>query len=317
MSIPEVYTRRQLNALYRSIPLKDTTFRLLRKYFSAASNLYGVIPLRKIYEIIDSQNPGLITKDTFISFARVAAHETEGYFILGDHELFSSGISTPFLDYEIIDTTLLEIDIVRYLYLKKAQFNKPYYIPEKSLFLKYADPFHSDAVDEVGALRTFLKESLHMQNDLENVVYGVIFFGSRCLNVGFNTILRKLEEQGVTIDNEDQKKQFSNLYQSFYNQTRMQIHRGNTPIEISNLKTKSQSYLPENKQKNVPFFPPFNYSPVNTAPFAVPQTTEEFDPDQNYPGSFNSDHSNQQRKAGRNDPCPCGSGKKYKRCCGR
>ncbi len=21
-------------------------------------------------------------------------------------------------------------------------------------------------------------------------------------------------------------------------------------------------------------------------------------------------------KAGRNDPCPCGSGKKYKRCCG-
>jgi uncharacterized protein YecA (UPF0149 family) len=23
-----------------------------------------------------------------------------------------------------------------------------------------------------------------------------------------------------------------------------------------------------------------------------------------------------QHKAGRNDPCPCGSGKKYKKCCG-
>jgi preprotein translocase subunit SecA len=23
-----------------------------------------------------------------------------------------------------------------------------------------------------------------------------------------------------------------------------------------------------------------------------------------------------QRKVGRNDPCPCGSGKKYKKCCG-
>ena len=22
------------------------------------------------------------------------------------------------------------------------------------------------------------------------------------------------------------------------------------------------------------------------------------------------------KKAGRNDPCPCGSGKKYKKCCG-
>jgi preprotein translocase subunit SecA len=24
-----------------------------------------------------------------------------------------------------------------------------------------------------------------------------------------------------------------------------------------------------------------------------------------------------QRKIGRNEPCPCGSGKKYKKCCGR
>ena len=24
-----------------------------------------------------------------------------------------------------------------------------------------------------------------------------------------------------------------------------------------------------------------------------------------------------QKKIGRNDPCPCGSGKKYKRCCGK
>ncbi len=26
---------------------------------------------------------------------------------------------------------------------------------------------------------------------------------------------------------------------------------------------------------------------------------------------------NEQPKVGRNDPCPCGSGKKYKQCCGK
>ena len=26
---------------------------------------------------------------------------------------------------------------------------------------------------------------------------------------------------------------------------------------------------------------------------------------------------NTEKKVGRNDPCPCGSGKKYKKCCGR
>nr|WP_298485451.1 SEC-C metal-binding domain-containing protein [uncultured Ruminococcus sp.] len=24
-----------------------------------------------------------------------------------------------------------------------------------------------------------------------------------------------------------------------------------------------------------------------------------------------------EKKVGRNDPCPCGSGKKYKKCCGK
>lgn len=42
VAIPESYTRRQLNALYREIPLKDTTSRLLRKYFNAMANLYGI-----------------------------------------------------------------------------------------------------------------------------------------------------------------------------------------------------------------------------------------------------------------------------------
>jgi uncharacterized protein YecA (UPF0149 family) len=28
------------------------------------------------------------------------------------------------------------------------------------------------------------------------------------------------------------------------------------------------------------------------------------------------DHNTNKTKVGRNDPCPCGSGKKYKKCCG-
>ena len=47
IEFPEEYTRRELNARYREIPLKDTTSRLLRKYFNAMANLYGIIPLHK------------------------------------------------------------------------------------------------------------------------------------------------------------------------------------------------------------------------------------------------------------------------------
>lgn len=32
---------------------------------------------------------------------------------------------------------------------------------------------------------------------------------------------------------------------------------------------------------------------------------------------FNRDNTARSSKVGRNDPCPCGSGKKYKKCCGK
>lgn len=48
IDFPEPYKRRELNAKYREIPLKDTTSRQLRKYFNAMANLYGIIPLRKL-----------------------------------------------------------------------------------------------------------------------------------------------------------------------------------------------------------------------------------------------------------------------------
>ena len=67
IDFPEPYKRRELNSKYREIPLKDTTSRQLRKYFNAMANLYGIIPLRKAYEIISSQSPKLVTRDEFLA----------------------------------------------------------------------------------------------------------------------------------------------------------------------------------------------------------------------------------------------------------
>ena len=36
-----------------------------------------------------------------------------------------------------------------------------------------------------------------------------------------------------------------------------------------------------------------------------------------HPDAGNTTHGRPTLKVGRNDPCPCGSGKKYKRCCGK
>ena len=315
MSIPEVYTRRQLNALYRAIPLNDSTFRLLRKYFSAAANLYGALPLRKMYEIINSHNPNLITKEEFISFAKIARHEREGYFILSEDEIFQGGKYAPFLDHEIIDTTLLEIDIVRYIYLKKSQYGKPYYVPDKKYFIAYSNPLHYDAINEVTALRNFLKERLHLEKALEDLIYGIVFFGSRCLNISLDTVLRKMEENGVQIETEADLNAFSELYHNFCNNTRMQTNRGHAPNEIHALKEDQQN------SKGVTATPypiiPFTTDLKNTPKADILVPEESFDFFHPPYSDKNSSSTPHQAKVGRNSPCPCGSGRKYKRCCGR
>jgi len=65
------------------------------------------------------------------------------------------------------------------------------------------------------------------------------------------------------------------------------------------------------------------YDPIQKL-FAVQPAKEEIEykePVMNYNLGGDGSQSNQQqkkdKKIGRNDPCPCGSGKKYKKCCGR
>ena len=124
IEFPEEYTRRELNARYREIPLKVTTSRLLRKYFNAMANLYGIIPLHKAKEIVFSLSPKLITEEEFLAFTEIARHECEGYYILSGDALYSDVQYTKPLDREIIDVTLFdESDL--FTETKRSQQEKP------------------------------------------------------------------------------------------------------------------------------------------------------------------------------------------------
>jgi len=58
---------------------------------------------------------------------------------------------------------------------------------------------------------------------------------------------------------------------------------------------------------------PVSYSHANTAQFTPKKTSTATRPAQPDPEPYTRKES----KVGRNDPCPCGSGKKFKKCCGK
>ena len=330
---PEKYSRQRLNALYRAIPMKDTTFRLLRKYFAAMSVLYGVIPLRKAKEIIQSQNPNLVTDEAFLAFAEIAAHEREEYTIMGDDEIYLDQRKPQPLDRKIIHLSLFGTascdedaadsdpnDVFPLTAITMRQRGKPYYIPPKKEFLTYETILNVLNPAAKAALLDFLQKRCGMS---EWEAFFAMIDLVRHIQIGLpctNQIVPDLDAIGIRFQTEHDVGQFMKIYQLFCNGMRMMCNRGYTPDELSQIQ------------------PPSDMPPkIVFGPGAVQQfQSGQLNPDIVRSALLNADIPEETRaslldaldnaqastknpaaKVGRNDPCPCGSGKKYKKCCGR
>lgn len=323
VEFPDVYTRRELNAHYREIPLKDTSSRLLRKYFNAMANLYGIIPLHKAKEIIFSISPKLVTEEEFLAFTEIARHECEDYCILGGDELYSDVKHTKPLDREIISVTLTDASMDFFIEMKRCQQDKPYYMLDRKHLLEYDNPFYCEDTPEKLNLRAFLKERCSLGDDVETAAFEDLLFGTRWFSVQMEDVFRNLEKMGVKLNSQRDVEQFTDLYSAFHNTTRMPCNRGYTPDEMMRMTP------PEERFKSLSLGPNIRKSlqtgemdiedfrkqvltmelPSEAMRFDLLKQLADIKP-------F-APQSKKQKKVGRNDPCPCGSGKKYKRCCGK
>lgn len=329
---PKRYDRRQLNTLYRQIPLKDTTSRLLRKYFNAFANLYGIIPLEKAYEIIHSQCPRLITEGEFYAFAEIARHECEDYYIMGDEELYVDGKKTPLSQYEIINVILLARDEEddgggeMYLRTKRMQAGKPYYIPDKQSLLLYADHYYYEETKELEAARRFFTRTLKMDDAAAFFALLDMCFLARFTDPHGDGELPLIKAFDYRKLRRKDLETFLDLYTRFCNNSRMHCNRGYTPEEMVAMRPQKA------KQPTSLTFGPNIQELLDSGEWDREEFKEMLrsmglpvDGLETTPVTGKAKVENKEEapiiplptKAGRNDPCPCGSGKKYKNCCGK
>ena len=321
VSLPEVYSRRKLNALYREIPLKDTTSRLLRKYFNAMANLYGIIPLRKAYEIISAQCRHPVSKEEFLSFSEIARHECEEYCLLGADELYPGRKQTAPLDREIIDITLVDGDLNAYHEMRHSQGGKPYYIPDRAELLAFDDPFYCEPTPAADALLQFMERCLRLKHDRAAALLAEFVYAARCLDAGISEVMARLEGLGIHFRHRRDAERFCTLYQEFHNHMRLQCNRGYTPEELLSV------HLPAARvPKSLSLGPNIKKALADGTMDAASLEKGLLD------SQFHNERLRQSLlreitvsdgktvhsvKVGRNDLCPCGSGQKYKKCCGR
>lgn len=315
---PQEYGRKRLNALYREIPLKDTTSRMLRKYFNAMANLYGIIPLRKAWEIIHSQCPRMITEAEFLAFAKIARHECELFCILGVHELYTEEKETDFFQYEIIDTDLFMMREDLYYDTAASQQGKPYYVPGKQELLRYADSFYWEAAPAEAELAEFCAKKLKMEEDA--ISFLLLQINERVRYLIKDSGMPDLEPFGVTFASQKQLNEFLRLYREICNNGRMQCNRGHTPYELWEM-TPPEQRVPKAIELGPNIRAAIASGKINTHEmrrqiFAMDLPNEELRLSM-LRQLDEMEEAARPQKVSRNAPCPCGSGRKYKNCCGK
>ena len=241
----------------KALKEKQAISQKVTTYIQAAMNLYGMMPVEDFVEL-------------YIQY--------EGIENIGKEEIYpvfeaiytgSVIYGNSFIeDSYLMDGSFEYVPEEEIMYFKRETQSKPYYRPEKAIFLRYADEDYYEETAEIKEVKRFLnhKFPFHHQEIEEAVEDWVL---DTCVEMGstvqlISELLVSLEDYGLVLSNLKEVQQFTQLMQKAHNHTRMWINRGYSPQEIREIMGAPKAKV----------------------------------------------------KVGRNDPCPCGSGKKYKKCCG-
>jgi len=155
------------------------------------------------------------------------------------------------------------------------QEGKPYHLPKKEAFYRYTDPYYFEKNEAYHELLRYL-ETNHFPNDKQKAANFLDdLVGMMHADYPMHLLLQEFTETSLSFKTLEDAQDALDLLVNLHNNLRMWENRGHTPNELS------KGIVP----------------PASEALF----------------GEFSS--SKRQKKVGRNDPCPCGSGKKYKHCC--
>jgi len=184
-------------------------------------------------------------------------------------------------DEYFVHETILEHELMEEMLMKKG--DKPYYVPSKEELLKYVDEWYFEKNKEYQALVNYVKKNF-LKNDPEKAeevcedIQGILAFG-----FNMQAVMDVFNSKKISFTDLDQLNEVTGLVTELGNNIRIWENNGHTPEEIF-----------ENYEKP-------NMKPLPKKPFDFNKT--------------NVIDMNSKKNIGRNDPCPCGSGKKYKKCC--
>lgn len=215
----------------------------------------------------------------------------------------------------LIHIPLLEEDATQDLLQKQS--DKSFYIPSAKQIEEVFKMGYEASSPAYQKLEAFFMKKLSFS--YEKAV-------SLCLRVWADSaggdiptdLFEEFSDEGIVFSGEAQMQEMLSLLMEAHNHTRMKDNRGHQPSEL----------VKQNFSGGMPTIVPGSSHAAALLNEAAPQLREmglSLDFDSNcdvvestlYPQGLGGKPVRTQKKIYPNDPCPCGSGKKYKKCCGK
>lgn len=159
----------------------------------------------------------------------------------------------------------------------RERMGKPFYVPRKNELLKYKDTSYFEQNKYYRALYRFVLKNLTDGNK-ERATDICEDIQVTCQDDFLpSDVFEVFNRLKVTFENEAQVRETLDLVMELSNHTRLWANNGYTPTELFNMEQRAAARDARTKSED--------------------------------------ERPTKQQRVGRNAPCPCGSGKKYKRCC--
>lgn len=274
----------------------------LRKCLDVLVNLYGIAPISVLWKLYRRNKEVKTTYEELLKIFNRIPEEDNLCAVIGDRVIYK---------------VLLRNNL--YLEIEKSQGDKEFYIPTKEEIEDYAKHGYFTENDSYKRMKLFLEMDMKLDADyVDEILHN--FFKMLGLNGDFHDVMDYINEEGIVFSNDKSAKNFFELVMEVNNNTRMLPNRGHTPLEIA--------ATSKERMDKMPTVVPMSTNAANLLKESEKELARmgiTIDLGSNaaemvtttLPNGINGQMTSTSKKVYPNDSCPCGSGKKYKKCCGR
>ena len=261
----------------------------IKECIMAAGFLYVVTPLQILYRMFRKRSEYRTEYEEFRKLLDSIPEEERDWEFWGEKIVLRQALEEEAADW-----------------IEEEQEEWDFYIPSVEEVLDLAEYKYPAGNKAYLALKNYLQASSDAMWAEGAEILGYFVYKIISKGEDFYRALDMLEESALGDISRAQRERLTELLVQAYNHTRMYLLRGHTPEEAEKIHPYSYAEkIPEKYPEEV-----YDDAPCHEEP--LPDGFMPFMPYEDAGKPVKAE-----KKIYPNDPCPCGSGKKYKKCCGR